>query len=55
MIQVIVTSMASDPAAFFPNLFLAHKEAHWVKAQCKLETNNVRTLIPFGFSTTCYH
>ena len=36
MIQVIEIPMGSDPAPFFVNLFLAHKEADWVKAQCKL-------------------
>ena len=36
--------MGSDPAAFFANLFLSHKEADWVKAQCKLWTINVRKI-----------
>ena len=44
MIQVIRLSMASDPAPFFENLFLAHKEADWVKAQHKLRTINVRKI-----------
>ena len=42
MIQVIGIPMGSDPAPFFANLFLAHKEADWVKAQRKLGTINVR-------------
>ena len=33
--------MGSDPAPFFPNLVLAHKEGDWVKTQRKLETMNV--------------
>ena len=33
MIQVIGMPMGSDPAPFFANLFLNHKEADWVKAQ----------------------
>ena len=32
MIQVIGIPMGSDPAPFLANLFLAHKEADWVKA-----------------------
>ena len=36
--------MGSDPALFFANLFLAHKEADWVKAQRKLGTINVRKI-----------
>ena len=44
MIQVIGIPMGSDPAPFFANLFLAHKEADWVKAQCKLGTINVRKI-----------
>ena len=35
MIQVIGIQMGSDPAPFFANLFLAHKEADCVKAQDK--------------------
>ena len=34
IIQVIRIPMGSDPAPFFANLFLAHKEHDWVKAQC---------------------
>ena len=33
--------MGSDLAAFFANLFLAHEEADWVKAQHKLGTISV--------------
>ena len=44
MIQVIGTPMGSDPAPFFANLFLAYKEADWVKAQRKLGTINVRKI-----------
>ena len=44
MIQVIGIPMGSDPAPFFANLFLAHKEADWVKAQRKLGTINVRKI-----------
>ena len=36
--------MESDPVPFFANLFLAYKEAEWVKAQCKLGTINVRKI-----------
>ena len=36
--------MGSDPAPFFTNLFLAHKEADQVKAQRKLGTINVRKI-----------
>ena len=41
MIQVIGIPMGSDPARFFANLFLAHKEADWVMAQSNLGTINV--------------
>ena len=44
MIQVIGTPMGSDPAPVFANLFLAHKEADWVKAQCKLGTISFRKI-----------
>ena len=44
MIQVIGMPMGSDPAPFFANLFLAHKEADWVKTQRKLGTINVRKI-----------
>ena len=40
-IQVIGISMGSDLAAFFANLFLAHEEDDWVKAQHKLGTISV--------------
>ena len=50
MIQVSGIPMESDPAPFFANLFLAHKEADWVKTQRKLETINVRKInISFRF------
>ena len=43
-------AMGSDPAPFFANLFLAHKEADWVKAQRKLGKTNVRKInSPFRF------
>ena len=41
VIQVIGIPMGSDPAPLFANLFLAHKEPDWVKAQRKLGTINV--------------
>ena len=44
MIQVIGIPMGSDPAPFFANLFLAHKEVDWVKAQRKVGTINVRKI-----------
>ena len=44
MIQVTGIRMGSHPAPFFANLFLAHKEADWVKAQRKLGTINVRKI-----------
>ena len=44
MIQVIRIPMGSDPAPLFASLFLAHKEADWVKAQRKLGTINVRKI-----------
>ena len=49
MIQVIGISMGSDPAPFFPNLFLAHKEVDWVKTQRKLGTINVWEINSFRF------
>ena len=36
--------MESGPAPFFANLFLAHKEANWVKTQRKLGTINFRII-----------
>ena len=36
--------MGSDPAPFFANLFLAHKEGNWVKAQRKLGASTVRKI-----------
>ena len=44
MIQVIGQPMGSDPAPFFTNLFLAYKEADWVKAQRKIGRINVRKI-----------
>ena len=44
MIQIIGIPVGSDPAPFFANLFLAHKEADWVKAQLKFGTIIVRKL-----------
>ena len=38
MIQVIGILVGSDPAPFCENLFVAHKEADWVKTQGKLTT-----------------
>ena len=54
IIQVIGIPMRSDPVPYFPNLFLAQKEADWVKAQ--LGTINVeKIIIPFSLLMTCYH
>ena len=36
--------MGSDLAPYFANLFLAHKEADWVKAQREVGTINVRKI-----------
>ena len=47
MIQVIRIPMGSNLAPFFANLFLAHKEADWVKVQRKLGTINVRKMNNF--------
>ena len=47
MIQVTGTPMGSDPVPFLTNLFLAHKEADWVKVQRKLGTINVRKINNF--------
>ena len=57
MVQVIGMPMESDSAPFFANLFLAQKEADWVKAQPKLGTISVfkKSIIPFGLSMTSYH
>ena len=38
MIQVIGIPIGSNPALFFANLFLAHEQADWVKAQRKVGT-----------------
>ena len=48
MIQVIGLPIGSDPAPFFANLFLAHKENEQVKAQRKLGTINVRKINTFS-------
>ena len=56
MIQVIGIPMGSDRVPFFANLFLAHKEADWAKAQLSLEQLMFEKLtIPFGLLMTCYH
>ena len=52
MIQIIGIPVGSDPVPFFENLFLAHKEADWVKEQRKLM---FETIIHFGLSMTCCH
>ena len=44
MIQAIGIPVGSDPAPFFGNLFLAHKEADWVKSRRKLGTINVQNI-----------
>ena len=44
MIQEIGISVDFDPTPLFANLFLAYKEADWVKEQCKLGTINVRKI-----------
>ena len=44
MIQVIGIPVGSDPGLFLADLFLAHKEADWVKAQQKLKTIIVQTI-----------
>ena len=44
IIQAIGMAMGSDPAPFFANVFQAHKDAGWVKAQRKLGTINVRKI-----------
>ena len=36
--------MASEPAPFFANLFLANKKADWIKAQRNLGTTNVQKI-----------
>ena len=42
--------MGSVSAPFFANLFLAHKEADWLKEQSKLGTINFRKISnSFGF------
>ena len=44
MIQEIGISVDFDPTPLFANLFPAHKEADWVKEQCKLGTISVRKI-----------
>ena len=44
MIQVIGIPMGSDPAPFFANLFLTHKEADWLNVQRKLGTISARKI-----------
>ena len=44
IVQVIRIPMASEPAPFFANLFLANKKADWIKAQCNLGTTNVQKI-----------
>ena len=44
MIQVIGIPVGSDLAPFFTNLFLAHKEADWVKTQCKVGTISIQKI-----------
>ena len=44
MVQVVRIPMGSNPAPFFANFFLVHKEAEWVKAQRKLGTINVQKI-----------
>ena len=41
MIQVIGIPTGIEPSPFFANLFLADKDADWVKAQQKLGTINI--------------
>ena len=47
MIQLIGIPMGSDPTPYLANLFLAHKETDWVKAQCKLGAISVRKINSF--------
>ena len=62
MIQVIGMPMGFNPAPFFVDHFLAHKEAECVKTQRKLGTNRYvrksmfeKPTITFGLFVTCYH
>ena len=43
-LEIVGIPMASDRAPFFVHLFLAFKEAVWVKAQSKLGTINVQKI-----------
>ena len=48
--------MRSEAAPFFAKLFLAHKEADWVKAQRKLEQSVFeKSINPSGLLMTCHH
>ena len=48
--------MGSDAAPFFANLFLAQKEADWVKKQQKLGTIVFeKSIIHSSLSMNCYH
>ena len=44
IVQVIGIPMASEPAPFFATLFLANKNADWIKAQRNLGTTNVQKI-----------
>ena len=56
MIQIIGIPMGSDPAPFFANLFLAHKEADRDKTYVSLEQSLFEiSIIPFGLLITCCH
>ena len=44
MIQVVGIPMGSELAPFFAKLFLAHKEADWVKTQRNFGTINVQKI-----------
>ena len=44
MIQVTGIPIVSNPAPFSANLFVAHKEDGWVKAQQKIGTINVKKI-----------
>ena len=48
--------MASEPAPFFANLFLANKKADWIKAQRNLGTTNLQKINNyFSLLMTSYH
>ena len=44
IVQVTGILMASEPAPFFANLFLANKKADWIKAQRNLGTTNLQKI-----------